>query len=301
MKSPNRQGFTLIELLVVIAIIAILAAILFPVFAQARAKARQVSCLSNMKQIGLSMMMYAQDYDETLCAYRIRSSDATVWLNPFARLADGTPNPNVGNNAKRPLFFNQALNPYIKNNDIWKCPSNPNAWVNEDTNGVMGNKGSGFQSYGGQNSYAANNHVIRPGLGFPLAGLVAPADTIAMIDASYYNALERNPCRLAGEGSYGVANGPEDPTQSSYPFYWQNLGNSYFGFSDLPNPTDAQAIERGKARHNGLLNIVWLDGHAKALAYDRVVNDTPAQTDANGNPYTNSVWDPYKQGCQVAQ
>src|SRR2546426_9727904 len=69
-SPPARagRGFTLIELLVVIAIIAILAAILFPVFAQARAAARKTSCLSNVKQIGLSALMYAQDYDETLVA-----------------------------------------------------------------------------------------------------------------------------------------------------------------------------------------------------------------------------------------
>jgi prepilin-type N-terminal cleavage/methylation domain-containing protein len=64
--KPRTNGFTLIELLVVIAIIAILAAILFPVFAHARAKARQTACLSNMKQLGTGLMMYAQDYDETL-------------------------------------------------------------------------------------------------------------------------------------------------------------------------------------------------------------------------------------------
>jgi len=67
--SNRRTGFTLIELLVVIAIIAILAAILFPVFAQARAKARQASCLSNSKQLGLALYLYAQDYDETLPPY----------------------------------------------------------------------------------------------------------------------------------------------------------------------------------------------------------------------------------------
>jgi prepilin-type N-terminal cleavage/methylation domain-containing protein len=65
-RSKGPRGFTLIELLVVIAIIAILAAILFPVFAQAREKARQTACLSNVKQLGTGVMMYAQDYDETL-------------------------------------------------------------------------------------------------------------------------------------------------------------------------------------------------------------------------------------------
>src|SRR5262249_31959982 len=66
LSSRNRSGFTLIELLVVIAIIAILAAILFPVFAQARSKARRAACLSNQKQIGTAVMLYAQDYDEVL-------------------------------------------------------------------------------------------------------------------------------------------------------------------------------------------------------------------------------------------
>ena len=89
-----RRGFTLIELLVVIAIIAILAAILFPVFAKAREKARQASCLSNCKQLAIAVISYAQDYDEKMVGY------------------------NVG---FQPVW--NLLNPYIKNTQLWFCPS----------------------------------------------------------------------------------------------------------------------------------------------------------------------------------
>src|SRR3954464_13938987 len=86
-RRTSRRAFTLIELLVVIAIIAILAAILFPVFAQARDRARMTACLSNMKQIGASLMLYVQDYDETYPYIRFHGVDtpprenAYVWKN----------------------------------------------------------------------------------------------------------------------------------------------------------------------------------------------------------------------------
>src|SRR5256712_9936832 len=75
-----KRGFTLVELLVVIAIIAILAAILFPVFAHAREKARQTSCLSNLKQLGAAMLMYAQDYDERFCPVLARPDRKQPYL-----------------------------------------------------------------------------------------------------------------------------------------------------------------------------------------------------------------------------
>src|SRR5215467_15487314 len=93
----TRRGFTLIELLVVIAIIAILAAILFPVFAQAREKARSISCLSNVKQIGLGTSMYVQDYDERFPVTWGSGQDPwLVILEPYMKIGetDATWNQN---------------------------------------------------------------------------------------------------------------------------------------------------------------------------------------------------------------
>ncbi|NSW80601.1 MAG: DUF1559 domain-containing protein [Chthonomonadetes bacterium] len=103
----RHKGFTLIELLVVIAIIAILAAILFPVFAQARSKARQAACISHSKQIGLAIMMYAEDYDETY---------------PRAQLNIQCPWPDICGTAIVSVGFLYMIQPYSKNNLYSQCP-----------------------------------------------------------------------------------------------------------------------------------------------------------------------------------
>ncbi len=118
-KQALRRGFTLIELLVVIAIIAILAAILYPVFAQAREAARKTVCISNMRQIGTAVMMYVQDYDEY---YPILKSvpndpDGTSLVPVVVQGAA------AGDWEERLVSITNVLQPYTKNNGIFICPS----------------------------------------------------------------------------------------------------------------------------------------------------------------------------------
>jgi prepilin-type N-terminal cleavage/methylation domain-containing protein len=142
----RRRGFTLIELLVVIAIIAILAAILFPVFAHAREKARAATCLSNCKQIGLSMAMYLQDYDST---FPIQKRDA------MKSMAVG---------GKEPTFYDELL-PYCKNGGIWICPSGK-----ADTGQRLAPPAMG---------YHMNGNLITA-MGLPEAAVAAPASCLLM-------------------------------------------------------------------------------------------------------------------------
>src|SRR5579862_1008968 len=111
----RSRGFTLIELLVVIAIIAILAAILFPVFAQARESARKISCLSNTKQLGLGIMQYVQDYDETY--------PMDEWNASTIGVSD---NDTKSGNYLTVVTWLWQTYPYIKNRQIFVCASDPN-------------------------------------------------------------------------------------------------------------------------------------------------------------------------------
>ena len=136
-----RKGFTLIELLVVIAIIAILAAILFPVFARAREKARQTSCLSNVKQICLGMMMYVQDYDERLPLHY-----SGVAPNRYSII--------------------QVIHPYIKNIGVWDCPSAASPTVRDS---------AGNPVFLGERSYGWNYYIFTLNAATKIATIASPA------------------------------------------------------------------------------------------------------------------------------
>ncbi|MFP3903945.1 MAG: prepilin-type N-terminal cleavage/methylation domain-containing protein [Armatimonadota bacterium] len=170
----RKGGFTLIELLVVIAIIAILAAILFPVFARAREKARQSSCLSNMKQIGLAVAMYTQDFDER--------------FPPVYIYVDGS----------RVSGFYDLLGPYTKNEQMYLCPSGdfPYTYARDTLP-----KGEGFYkrtmvaSYGMPNTFASSSNYplfggntvwlrYSEGGGRPLADLIRPTDVIVAVEST---------------------------------------------------------------------------------------------------------------------
>ena len=159
MKRNTSSGFTLIELLVVIAIIAILAAILFPVFAQARESARAISCLSNMKQIGVAWTMYAQDYDETY---------------PLSRSIGYVAGGDDCGYAKDKVGWRGETFPYVKNYDLTKCPSNPN------NNQLTEEGDKNFKiSYG-------SNGVVQWGWNpLKLASLNRPAETVMLLESTW--------------------------------------------------------------------------------------------------------------------
>ncbi len=167
----SRSGFTLIELLVVIAIIAILAAILFPVFARARESARRTVCISNVKQIGLGWMMYVQDYDET---FPPSNSPANSQWGPSTTYTNKYPckpcRPHLKTNDSITYDPTIYAQPYIKSLDLFKCPSDvgiPTAAVNDPSQGQPVWKVE-------KTSYCLNSVVTRLG---GLAAIPLPAET----------------------------------------------------------------------------------------------------------------------------
>jgi len=244
----RRNAFTLIELLVVIAIIAILAAILFPVFAQARESARKTSCLSNIKQITLAGLMYLQDYDEVLNGPALRrcNQPATQYSNYF-----------WGRNW---MTWPELIIPYIKNLDLFTCPDrrdspfytyciNVNS-SNDDYPGAPTPPGSWFDVRCNQ---VANARQIS----IPLATVVAPASTLWYYDANssiYQDGLNlwTDLEALALADPAGAKSLEIDGSETIAQLFLTGAGRA-----------DNSALIKEPHRHSQGFNIGWLDGHAK--------------------------------------
>lgn len=245
---PYTTGFTLIELLVVIAIIAILAAILFPVFAQAREKARQTACLSNSKQIGLGISMYIQDYDEML------------------------PMGGYDNVTRRSRWY-RDIYPYVKNVGVFSCPSETRGNINgTNTNFVpvyqaeTATQPAG-PSYNG--AYAGNGNwfgygTSSAGASFPIASMNDSAGTFLICEAAQLDST-----RVTGAGSM----------DGLKPDNWNSAVTRYADYRVTPpsprlgpaGQWNHYSIDDGNfnysrrpvGRHNNGLNVIYADGHAK--------------------------------------
>jgi prepilin-type N-terminal cleavage/methylation domain-containing protein/prepilin-type processing-associated H-X9-DG protein len=209
-RQRRRLAFTLIELLVVIAIIAILAAILFPVFAQARDKARQATCVSNLKQIGVALGMYVQDYDERLpnsCSHG-RAWTAAVGAGggltgPCRQvgITASTPRNSYLSPQQSPAWYAQELlYPYSKNEQIWFCPSvGKDRFFNGDRKWpTYGYNGTTYiwNHQASPGSGTANEFSKRPGVqisGMAMAAIPRPAQAPAMWDMPYWHPVAE-PC-----------------------------------------------------------------------------------------------------------
>jgi len=249
----RSKGFTLIELLVVIAIIAILAAILFPVFAQARAKARAISCLSNLKQIGTATQMYIQDYDETFPAgwnSAARPQGTQIWrisLQPYIQ--------KVGRGAED-IYADRMQG------GIMKCPdlatgAPTNYGYNSDEL-VTGWDAVGSDWANRGRSLAA---IHRP------ASLVAYADAGGDMATSTGNA---DPNFKQGEGNCNIEAGTGDCGPYNFnPDVWKEGWSCDWNFGVAGRGGDwrtaSNNARRPIGRHNKQINAVFADGHAKAL------------------------------------
>ena len=264
------SGFTLIELLVVIAIIAILAAILFPVFAQARESARQTACLSNTKQIGLGLMMYVQDYDEKMPAL-------------FANIA-----PINGGGLDR-IPYDQQILPYIKNDGVYSCPSD--SVQRQSEKGYMWNGDyigkNRPRSYWYMTAIATQENYQKTGGGTDpntgmsawesptaIAQMEAPADTISLVEiwiadnvsgssaVSSYGSIGSTWDSAAANCDTGMLPGHNNPPKTD--------SDRWYGTPDcLASDQTWQGYNITKG-HREKGNYVFADGHAKALGFPQV-------------------------------
>jgi len=226
LKEISRKGFTLIELLVVIAIIAILAAILFPVFAKARERARSTTCASNLKQFGTAFMMYAGDYDERFPSPGGQAGWLHVW--------------DHNNGATLNQYISRGERPKNNSGSIWWCPGYEGKGLERKQHAASG--GYAARSYG-MNSYLRGT----PDIEYPASNQVASTISQGQI-------ADPAGTVLLYEGIYNRTSGYVGRAGSM---------NQVMGYYDRPQNEDEIAWSQGW--HNGMNQYLWCDGHVKSM------------------------------------
>lgn len=250
-----KRAYTLIELVATLSILGILAAILFPVFAQARERARATACLSNMKQIGTATTMYVQDYDETYpCGWGQPDSGQTMWrmaLQPYIQ--------KYGDQAK--LAKNLYDSSAISNMGVYSCPDQP-------ANQNYGPTSYGYNAHGGMTTGWSNAQQTFPGAS--LASIDRPANMVAFADAGEVggpskpldpNFDEPTNCNIsAGTGNCGPYKFEPKLWKERWSVDWD------FGVPGTEDwPSNRNGGRRPMPRHFGKFNAVFADGHAKSV------------------------------------
>jgi prepilin-type N-terminal cleavage/methylation domain-containing protein/prepilin-type processing-associated H-X9-DG protein len=239
LRFGARGGFTLIELLVVISIIALLAAILFPAFARARENARRTHCQSNLKQIGLALLQYTQDYDETVVADWYSSRPVPP---PPASLSPTDSDPAITE-----YKWMDAIFSYTKSEPIFDCPSD----TRTDINYVYYEKLTGpDRRYG--------SYVINHGYG-PVGASSNPQSKTPPVSHPQFSTPHHVKLSQFGDAADTV---------------WVMDGKDSFFINlasvDVQN-TEPRTMNNASERHLNTINVLWCDGHVKAVKLDKLL------------------------------